>query len=213
MHGSISLIKSIIIIKELFFDKSKEILEILFKFKNMTYPPIKNAIIEYIPDLTDYFEDNEKLFEKFCDFLIDEYILNNNDSNNSLILLSLKKLSTQIDKTIFEIRAEKIIVCLKNKFESKNYIIKTDEIECLSELLINYSESILKKIDLNLIFDKIFDCGFNDTHVNFLEKIINLYSTQIKDEIKMIKIILISLNVISLILDKKIDLKNSFKKI
>ena len=213
LHGCILLIKPIILIKELFYDKSKEILEILFKYKNSTYLPIKNAIIEYIPDLTDYLENNEKLFEKFCDFLIDEYILNNNDSYNSLILLSLKKLSTQIDKSIFEIRAEKIILCLKNKFENKKYIIKKDEIICLSELLINYSESILKKIDLNLIFDKIFECGFNDTHVNFLQKIINLYSTQIKDEIKMIKIILISLNVISLILAKKMDLNNSFKHI
>ena len=210
IHGSILLIKPIIIIKELFKDKSREILEILFKFKDSTYLPIKNAIIEYIPDLTDYLEGNEKLFERFCDFLIDQYILNNNESNNSLILLSLKKLSTKIDKSIFEIRAEKIIMCLKNKFENKKYFINCDEIECLSELLINYSDSILKKIDLNLIFDRIFECGFNDTHVNFIQKIINLYSTKKKNEIKMIKIILISLNVISLILAKKIDLNNSF---
>ena len=213
LHGCILLIKPLILIKELFQDKSKEILEILFLYKNISYLPIKNSIIEFIPDLTDYLEDNEKLFEKFCDFLIDEYILNNNESNNSLILLSLKKLSTKIDKNIFEIRAEKIIMCLKNKFENNKYIIKKDEIECLSELLINYSDSILKKIELNLIFDKIFECGFNETHVNFLEKIINLYSTEIKDEIKLIKIILISLNIISLILAKKIDLNNSFRHI
>ena len=100
-------------------------------------------------------------------------------------------------------------MCLKNKFENKKYKIKKDEIECLSELLINYSESILKKIDLNLIFDKIFECGFNDTHVNFIQKIINLYSTKIKDEIKMIKIILISLNVISLILAKRLFVRFS----
>ena len=213
LHGCILLIKPLILIKELFQDKSKEILKILFEYKNSSYLPIKNTIIEYIPDLTDYLEDNEKLFEKFCDFLIDEYILNDNESNNSLILLSLKKLSTKIDKSIFEIRAEKIIMCLKNKFENNKYIIKKDEIECLSELLINYSDSILKKIELNLIFDKIFECGFNETHVNFLQKILNLYSTEIKDEIKLIKIILICLNIISLILAKKIDLNHSFRNI
>ena len=215
LHGSILLIKSIILIKELFKSKSKEIFKILFKYKKSTFLPIKNKIIEYIPDLYDYLEDNEKLLEKFCNFLIDDYMLSNkgsNESNNS-ILLSLKKLCTKIDKNIFEITADKFLLCFQNKFENEKYIINSNEIEFLSELFTNYSGLILKRVNLDLIIDRIFECGFNEIHVIFLEKIINLYSNQNKDEIKMLKIILISLNVTSLILSKKIDLINSFKHI
>ena len=215
LHGSILLIKSIILIKELFKSKSKEIFKILFKYKKSTFLPIKNKIIEYIPDLYDYLEDNEKLLEKFCNFLIDDYMLSNkgsNESNNS-ILLSLKKLCTKIDKNIFEITADKFLLCFQNKFENEKYIINSNEIEFLSELFTNYSGLILKRVNLDLIIDRIFECGFNEIHVIFLEKVINLYSNQNKDEIKMLKIILISLNVTSLILSKKIDLINSFKHI
>ena len=215
LHGSILLIKSIILIKELFKSKSKEIFKILFKYKKSTFLPIKNKIIEYIPDLYDYLEDNEKLLEKFCNFLIDDYMLSNkgsNESNNS-ILLSLKKLCTKIDKNIFEITADKFLLCFQNKFENEKYIINSNEIEFLSELFTNYSGLILKRVNLDLIIDRIFECGFNEIHVIFLKKIINLYSNQNKDEIKMLKIILISLNVTSLILSKKIDLINSFKHI
>ena len=115
LHGSILLIKSIIIIKEYFNGKSNEILEILFRFKDSKYLPIKNKIIEYIPDLTDYLINNIKLLEKFCDFLIDEYISNKAQLTNNLILSSLEKLSTKIPKEFFEYRAEKIILCLKKK--------------------------------------------------------------------------------------------------
>ena len=212
LHGSILLIKSIILIKELFKSKSKEILEILFKYKKSTFLPIKNAIIEYIPDLYDYLEDNEKLLEKFCNFLIDDYMLSNKETNNA-ILLSLKKLCSKIDKNIFEMIADKFLLCFQKKFESVQYIINCNEIEFLSELLTNYSDLVLKRVDLNLILDRIFECGFNDTHVIFLKKIIHLYSTQIKDENKMMKIILISLNVISIIISKKMELVNSFKHI
>ena len=186
IHGSILLIKSIILMKEYFKGKSNEILEILFLFKDSKYLPIKNNIIEYIPDLTDYLINNIKLLEKFCDFLIDEYISNKDNLTNSLILTSLEKLSTKIPKEFFEYRAEKIILCLKKKFEDKNYIIKRDEVECLSELLTNYYESILKKISLNSIFDKIFECGFNDVHVNFLQKLINIYLEEDKNDNKRI---------------------------
>ena len=218
LHGSILLIKSIIIIKEYFNGKSNEILEILFRFKDSKYLPIKNKIIEYIPDLTDYLINNIKLLEKFCDFLIDEYISNKAQLTNNLILSSLEKLSTKIPKEFFEYRAEKIILCLKKKFEDKNYIIKRDEVECLSELLTNYYDSILKKISLGSIFDKIFECGFNDVHVNFLQKLINIYleldkNENIKAEEEIITVILVSLNVISLILSKKINLNNSFLNI
>ena len=212
LHGSILLIKSIILIKELFRYKSKEIFEILFKYRKSRFLPIKNTIVEYIPNLYNYLEDNEKLLEQFCNFLIDDYILNNNESINS-ILLSLKKLSNKIDKNIFEIITKKFLLCFSNKFHNSNYIINCYEIQFVSELLINYSDLILNQIDLEFIFDKIFESGFNETHVVFLEKIINLYSTQPKNEIKMIKIILVSLNVVSLILSKKIDLLNSFKNI
>ena len=135
-----------------------------------------------------------------------------NESNNS-ILLSLKKLCTKIDKNIFEITADKFLLCFQNKFENEKYIINSNEIEFLSELFTNYSGLILKRVNLDLIIDRIFECGFNEIHVIFLEKVINLYSNQNKDEIKMLKIILISLNVTSLILSKKIDLINSFKHI
>ena len=211
IHGSILLIKSIIIMKEFFNEKSNEILEILFKFKNSKYLPIKNRIIEYIPDLTDYLINNKILFEKFCDFLIDEYISNKDEYTNTLILSSLEKLSLKIPKEFFEYRAEKIIICLKKKFENKKYIIKRDEVECLSELLTNYHNSIMKKIPLNLIFEKIFECGFNETHVNFLQKLINIENDTSDEEI--ITVILVSLNVISLILSKKINLNNSFQNI
>ena len=218
IHGSILLIKSIIIMKEYFNEKSNEILEILFRFKNSEYLPIKHRIIEYIPDLTDYLIKNKKLFENFCDFLIDEYISNKHKETNTLILSSLEKLSTKIPKELFEYRAEKIILCLKIKFENKNYIIKKDEVECLSELLTNYHYSIFKKISLNLIFDKIFECGFNETHVNFLQKLIHIYSEKDNNEKNggeedIITVILVSLNVISLILSKKINLNNSFLNI
>ena len=73
--------------KEYFNGKSNEILEILFLFKDSKYLPIKNNIIEYIPDLTDYLINNIKLLEKFCDFLIDEYISNKDNLTNTLILL------------------------------------------------------------------------------------------------------------------------------
>ena len=218
IHGSILLIKSIIIMKEYFNGKSNEILEILFIFKDSKYLPIKNNIIEYIPDLTDYLINNIKLLERFCDFLIDEYISNKDQLTNTLILSSLEKLSTKIPKEFFEYRAEKIILCLKKKFEDKNYIIKRDEVECLSELLTNYYDSILKKISLNSIFEKIFECGFNDVHVNFLQKLINIYleldkNPKIRAKEEIITVILVSLNVISLILSKTIKLNNSFLNI
>ena len=218
IHGSILLIKSIIIMKEFFSEKSNEILEILFRLKDSKYLPIKNKIIEYIPDLTDYLINNIKLLEKFCDFLIDEYISNKDNTTNTLILSSLEKLSTKIPKDFFEFRADKIILCLKKKFEDKNYKIKIDEVECLSELLTNYYDSILSKISLNTIFDKIFECGFNQVHVNFLQKLINIYLELDKDkniraEEEIITVILVSLNVISLILSQKINLYHSFDNI
>jgi hypothetical protein len=179
--------------------------------------PVKNRIIEYIPDLTDYLISNKILFEKFCDFLIDEYISNKDECTNNLILSSLEKLSLKIPRDFFEYRAEKIIICLKKKFENKSYTIKRDEVECLSEMLTNYHKSIMKKISLNLIFEKIFECGFNETHVNFLQKLIIYLEKEHKEnnnsEEEIITVILVSLNVISLILSKKIDLNNSFKNI
>jgi hypothetical protein len=107
LHGSILLIKSIIVMKEYFNEKSNKIMEILFKYKNNEYLPIKNKIIEYIPDLTDYLIKNKALYENFCDFLIDEYISNKDQNTNTLILSSLEKLSTKIPKELFEYRAEK----------------------------------------------------------------------------------------------------------
>ena len=217
LHGSILLIKSIIVMKEYFNEKSNKIMEILYKYKNNEYLPIKNKIIEYIPDLTDYLIKNKALYENFCDFLIDEYISNKDKNTNTLILSSLEKLSTKIPKELFEYRAEKIILCLKNKFENKNYVVKKDEVECLSELLTNYHYSIIKKLSLNIIFDKIFECGFNETHVNFLQKLIHIYSEKNSKEKnngdEIITVILVSLNVISLILSKKINLNNSFQNI
>ena len=62
IHGSILLIKSISLIKDLFHAQSKHILLIVFKFKDCSYLPIKNSIIEFIPDLTDYIRDNENIF-------------------------------------------------------------------------------------------------------------------------------------------------------
>ena len=91
IHGSILLIKSISLIKDLFHAQSKHILLILFKFKDCSYLPIKNSIIEFIPDLTDYIRDNENIFEKFFDFLIDEYIRDINEYTNSLIDLDKKQ--------------------------------------------------------------------------------------------------------------------------
>ena len=210
IHGSILLIKSISLIKDLFHAQSKHILLILFKFKDCSYLPIKNSIIEFIPDLTDYIRDNENIFEKFFDFLIDEYIRDINEYTNSLILLSLKKLSSSVEKNMFWIYADKIIICLKIRFEKKNYIIKKDEIECLTELFINYNKSILKYIELKFILYKIFECGFNNTHVNLLKKLIELYSSKKDDEPTLIKLIILCINLISIILSQKFDLNNSF---
>ena len=78
-----------------------------------------------------------------------EELLHRGETNG---VSGLKKLSMKIDKNIFEIRAEKIIMCLKKKFENIKYVINCNEIEYLTELLINYSDSVLKQIDLNLIF-------------------------------------------------------------
>ena len=212
LHGSILLIKAILPFSDKIVNNSQKILDKLFLLKNKDFLPVKNSIIEIIFDFHTNNEFIDNYLDKFCQFYIEEYRLDKEESTKNLIMNTLGKLSIYIPEEKFEQIAKEIISWLKVKFENKNKyaIVKHYEIRCLSQLMENYKELILKNIPLVNILEKMFQSGFSDTHVEFIQKLIYNYGPNTEERIN---IILISLNIISLILVKKFELKNSLHNI
>ena len=202
IHGIILLIRAITVRREFFNEKYKTVMEFFFNLRNSKNILIQKTIIELIPYFGDYLNEvfSKYFFNEFSVFFIQLYLSKPNPIIRNAILKSLGKLSTVMTKDIFSNIIQDIINIIEADFKKENIIVNLAEIECLSNLLVKYSNEILSKIPLNMMLNQIFKTGFYESHVKFLTELLSVFDENSSEKIQ---IILIVLNVVSLIIASK----------
>ena len=213
IHGILCLLKAISFKTDFFILKYNQILEFICNLTIIKNDIIQEKIIENISHFCklNVKEFQKNFFEKFFKYLIDSFKYNKNRKIKNLILKSFGELSLIIDKEVFILKINEIIILIAKDMEN---IINISGIECISNLIKNYSNIFFEKISFEKILLNIFKIGFSKAHKNFLENLLNLYKNNSNDNnLEKNKIIFISLNIISIILSKKIfPLKNASNK-
>jgi len=214
-HGVILVLNSFAIqnpkneshLNEFFKEKHKIFLDYLYSNLTNENPVIK---IYTIRTLTKYC----KLFP----YLMDKTEQENNFSKtlNNIIVLSDEiefdeKINSEILKafgvfslipefqSIFSQSIERIfelIIYVISKCKTFNEYV----LDCLSNIMINYPDTTIKKFKFELYYEKFFSYGLKDIHVNFLSKLLKLYPKNKKENIQLVICIL---NVISFIITQK----------
>ena len=212
VHGTILMLKAVSVRKEFFNEKYRLVLDYLYSYIKTQIVIVVREIISSVPYFANY---STETFEKysfgiFSSFFIKLYVNTKNITFKNDILLSLGRLSNIISEKSFAPFAGEIVAMIKNDFMNEKMITR-EAVGCLGALLKNYSELVLEKISFSEMLSKVFVCGFYDSHILFLDRLLEVYDENSPEKIQ---IIVISLNVISLILcGKKFMLKDTINSI
>ena len=212
IHGNLCLLKAISYKRDFFKLKYKEILEFIFNLTKIKNDIIQEKIIENISHFCKLnikiFQEN--FFEKFKKYLKENFSNNKNRKIKNLILKCFGELSLIIKKQDF---IEDIIIIIEKDMEN---IINISGIECINNLIKNYSKIFFEKISLEKILLNIFKIGFSKAHKKFIENLLNLKedNSNYDNNYKLKnQIILLSLNIVGVIISKiKFPLKTASTK-
>ena len=220
-HGIILVLNSFAVqnpkyesqINEFFKEKYQIFLDFLYNNLNNENDVIKISVIRTLTKYCKLFpylmgkEEQEKNFSKILTTIIDDYymiILSDHnsieDKVNSVMLNSFGILSSipeykfifsdNID-TILELIFREISVCK---------IFNDSLLDCLSNIITNYPDKFKEVFDFELNYEKLFNCGLRESHINFIDKLLKIYPMNTKENIQIIVCIL---NVISFITTQK----------
>ena len=220
-HGLILVLNSFAVqnpknekqINEFFKEKHKIFLDYLFSNLNNENEVIKISVIRTLTKYCKLFpylmgkSEQETNFIKILNAIIDDYYLIilsdhkdvedkvNSEMLKAFGLLSLipeyKLIFSQSINTILELIFREISVC-----KTFNDSI----LDCLSNLMENYSDKFIEAFNFELFHQKLFNYGLREKHLIFLRKLLKLYPKNTKENIQ---IIICLLNIISFIITQK----------
>ena len=212
IHGMILVIKICTERREFFNLKYKVAMDFLNRNKNHKNFLIKIAVIDAIPCLSEYQKDifEESYFDVFIQQFISFYSSKPNNELKSQLLITFGKLSLIISQIKFSAYSKNILNVIKEDIEKNPTNFNINILDCLTNFFEKYSIEVIEYFPIKFLSDKMFNCGFYNNHIAFLNKLLSLFNSKSKIVFKIISIVL---NVISMIIsNKKIDLKNSFLK-
>ena len=229
-HGLILVLNSFAVqnpkneghLNEFFKEKYKIFLEYLYSNLNNDNNVIKIAVIRTLTKYCKLFPylmektEQENNFSKILSTFIDDYYMiilsegNEEDKTNTEILKAFGILSLIPEyNTIF---SENINTILELIFREIS-VCKTFNdglLDCLSNIITNYSDKFKEKFNFELYYKKLFKNGLRESHINFINKLFKLYPKNTKENIQ---ITICILNVISFIItQRQFNFKFSQKK-
>ena len=195
----------------------KKLVENLTKCRNS----IKNNIIR-----VDFIKFVPKLLQMNKDLFIQHFLKDFLEFSNTLLniktsidirnalFLTLGTLSLAIDRELFEISLDKLLLLIKTLFQEKN-ILDKEMVKCLSDLFSNkdnvYLEVIRKEVNFYDILQKLFRNTISIYQLEYLESIMSAFNNYTREHISTA---ITSLNVVSLILcDEQFDFEYFYQVI
>lgn len=210
IHGIILILKACTIRREFFNEKYKKGLEFLNKHKNHKNQSIRILIFEHLPYFAEYLVQvfESSYFETFMTNMIQTLNSKPTPEIKSQLFITLGKLSVICSKDKFLIYVQHLMKVIKLEFEKNALNLSLTLFDCMANLLKRYKSYVLGAISYEDILVKMFNCGFYDSHCQYLTQLINSFE---ENSIDRIKIIIVVLNVISIIIsDRKFYLKDSY---
>ncbi|MCQ2817651.1 MAG: hypothetical protein MJ252_10335, partial [archaeon] len=226
VHGIILVLEAFCQSKEfLDNDKFEIAMNFLSKKKNHKNNKIKIAIMKVLPIIAEL--NNKKFEQNYSDsinqFYIALYSSKSSEEIKGQILIYFGKLCTILSFDNLKVYLSNIISFTKkdlknnpNNFNIKildflALILKADEIkEDKSKTYFNY---LSNEFPFSEIVDTMFNCGFYESHVNYLTTLLSIYEDDtFNNSFLVMNIIIVILNVISVIIsDRKFVIRTSIK--
>lgn len=212
-HGVILVLQACTVRREFFNEKYKIALEFLNKNKSHKSQLVRMAIIDVIPYFGEYLKDvfEENYLDIFMNHFFSLYVSKPSIEVKSRLLICFGKLSLIITKSKFIPHSKSILRLLKADIEKNSNTFNISILDCLADFLKRFSDETLTELPFSSILEKMFNCGFYENHIRFLNQLLSLFEHGSKE---VIKIMLVVLNVISIIIsDRKFILKDTLNKL
>ena len=212
-HGVILVLQACTVRREFFNEKYKITMDFLNRNKTHKSQNVRIAIIDVIPYFAEYLKDvfEENYLNMFMEHFISLYNSKPTIEIKAHLLQCFGKLSLIITKSKFIPHSKSILRLVKGDIEKNVSTFNISILDCLADFLKRFSDETLTELPFSQILEKMFNCGFYENHIVFLNQLISLFEHGSKE---VIKIMLVVLNVISIIIsDRKFILKDTLSKL